>query len=277
MLAQRPEGARLAEAAAAAGVALSSSQSAARLLQSRGVVEVIGRGRPRYRIREGRPTAEALVHFAARSLDPRHAIELVLRASPAVEFAARDEQGLVIVRPAFAEPSHLLALERALSLIRSGRESELPITTFDHDVLRDRLVDDPAPRNRARRAEIIKGRVERSFPDRRPRARRGRALGRVHPDAPRLSRRRLNALARDHGLRRIALFGSVVRTDFRRDSDIDVLVEPRPDSELTLLKLIGIEHEMERLLDRDVDVVTPAGLRGDMRARIEREAVPILE
>lgn len=66
-----------------------------------------------------------------------------------------------------------------------------------------------------------------------------------------------------------------MRSDFRPDSDIDVLVEPRPEARVSLLDLAAIEQRLERLFDRDVDVLTPGGVRPELRERIEREAVSL--
>ena len=276
VLEQRPDGVRLAELAEAAAMPLSAAQSAMRLLVANGAVEASEGLRPRYRLREEDPAHAALLSFAARTLSVERAFELVLRGSPAIEFAARDEQGHLVVRSALAEPVHVVALERGLERIRAGREARLPVTSYEHDLLRDLLRDDPRPRERALRARVIKGSIPRSFPaPRGRRARRGHPLGRAHAAVPRVSRRAMRALAREHGLRRIALFGSAVRSDFRPDSDIDVLIEPRPEARLTLLDLAAIQGRLERLFDRDIDLLTPGGLRPEMRERIEREAIPL--
>lgn len=276
VLEQRPDGARLAELAEAAAMPLSAAQSAVRLLRAEGAVEATKGPRPRYRLRAEHPAYAALLSFAARSLPVERACELVLRGSPAVEFAARDVEGHLVVRSALAGPAHAVALERGLERIRGGREGLLAMTSYEHDLLRDLLPDDPRPRERARRARIIKGSIQRSFPARRiPGARRGHPLGRAHGAVPRVSRRAVRALAREHGLRRIALFGSAVRSDFRPDSDIDVLIEPQPEARLTLLDLAAIQERLERLFDRDVDLLTPGGLRPEMRERIEWEAIPL--
>jgi predicted nucleotidyltransferase len=51
------------------------------------------------------------------------------------------------------------------------------------------------------------------------------------------------------------LFGSVLRDDFRPDSDIDVLVTLAPDSHGTLFDLVHMEDELKALFERDVDLV----------------------
>ncbi|MHB0938187.1 MAG: nucleotidyltransferase family protein [Armatimonadota bacterium] len=53
-----------------------------------------------------------------------------------------------------------------------------------------------------------------------------------------------------------ALFGSVLRSDFRPDSDVDVLVTFAPDARWTLLDIAAMEEELQHLFDRPVDLVT---------------------
>ena len=64
---------------------------------------------------------------------------------------------------------------------------------------------------------------------------------------------------RNH-IRRLALFGSVLRDDFRSDSDVDVLVEFEPGARVGLITLAGIEIDLSRLLGRRVEMHTPRGL-----------------
>lgn len=53
----------------------------------------------------------------------------------------------------------------------------------------------------------------------------------------------------------LALFGSILRDDFRPDSDIDFLVTFAPDSHWSLFDLVAMEHELEDMLGREVDLV----------------------
>jgi len=57
-----------------------------------------------------------------------------------------------------------------------------------------------------------------------------------------------------------ALFGSVLRDDFRPDSDIDVLVTFLEDAGHSLFDLVHMKKELEIILGRDVDIVTRRGL-----------------
>ena len=52
-----------------------------------------------------------------------------------------------------------------------------------------------------------------------------------------------------------ALFGSVLREDFRPDSDIDVLVTFLPSYSLTLSMVLDMQEELEAMLHRSVDLV----------------------
>lgn len=53
----------------------------------------------------------------------------------------------------------------------------------------------------------------------------------------------------------LSVFGSVLRDDFRNDSDIDFLVVFADDAETTLFDLAQMEDEMAALVDRSVDIV----------------------
>jgi predicted nucleotidyltransferase len=53
-----------------------------------------------------------------------------------------------------------------------------------------------------------------------------------------------------------ALFGSVLRDDFDAESDLDVLVSFGPDADWSLLDHVQMEHELEGLLGRPVDLLT---------------------
>ena len=67
----------------------------------------------------------------------------------------------------------------------------------------------------------------------------------------------LTEFARAHGIRRIALYGSALREDFRPDSDIDLLVEFQPEHTPGLLHLAHMELELEDALGRHVELRTP--------------------
>jgi predicted nucleotidyltransferase len=65
----------------------------------------------------------------------------------------------------------------------------------------------------------------------------------------------LRAFCQRHRIRRLALFGSVLREDFRSDSDVDVLVDFEQGAEPGLFDLVGIQDELSEILGRQVDLV----------------------
>lgn len=75
-----------------------------------------------------------------------------------------------------------------------------------------------------------------------------------------LDRNRVADFCRRHQVRRLALFGSVLRDDFRPDSDVDVLVEFAAESHAGLFELARMEAELAELVGRKVDLRTPAEL-----------------
>lgn len=76
---------------------------------------------------------------------------------------------------------------------------------------------------------------------------------------------------RRHHIRKLAFFGSVLRDDFRPDSDVDVLVEFEP-GHTPSLAFFEMEDELARLLGRKVDLNTPGFLNPRFRERVLREA-----
>ena len=72
------------------------------------------------------------------------------------------------------------------------------------------------------------------------------------------------AFCRRHHIQELSLYGSVLRPDFRPDSDIDVLVEFDPEAKIGL-KFFKIEDELAELLGRRVDLTTKDGLHALIR------------
>jgi uncharacterized protein len=62
-----------------------------------------------------------------------------------------------------------------------------------------------------------------------------------------------------------AIFGSVLRDDFRADSDIDVLVTLSPDRKWSLFDLIDIQDELELMFGRSVDLLEKRSLKNPFR------------
>jgi hypothetical protein len=85
----------------------------------------------------------------------------------------------------------------------------------------------------------------------------------------------LSALCRRHHIRRLSLFGSVLKGTDRPDSDLDLLVEFLPDARPTLLDMAQIEIELSELLGgRKVDLRTAQDLSRHFRDEVVRTAEP---
>ena len=80
-------------------------------------------------------------------------------------------------------------------------------------------------------------------------------------------------IASKHGAYNVRVFGSVARGSAKPDSDIDFLVDLQAGR--SLFDLGGLLMDLRSLMNRDVDVVTEAGLRPRIRNRILKEAVPL--
>ncbi|MDZ4657651.1 MAG: nucleotidyltransferase family protein [Bythopirellula sp.] len=73
---------------------------------------------------------------------------------------------------------------------------------------------------------------------------------------------------RRNGIRKLSFFGSVLRDDFRPESDIDVLVEFQPNKVIGW-KIVEIEEELSHIFDgRKVDMVNPKYLNHRLKDRI---------
>jgi len=278
-LTQRREGARLAELASAAGVPLTSAQRAMRILLADGVVEREGRSRPQYRLRPDHPGLAVLIDFAFLASPADRTVRILLQASRAVEFAARDRQGYLAVEHPLAEPRDAVSLDDALLRLERVGQTVLLLRLGHHQAIA-RVREDASLRSRVARAAILKGSLARSFPGAVGAVLRGRRRGRAGqrragPPSAAVSGRGLAGLAHRFALRRMRLFGSMARGDAGPSSDVDILVEPTPGSSLSLTDLVHLEAGLEALFERHVDVMTPGGLDERVRRAADREGVTI--
>jgi len=86
-----------------------------------------------------------------------------------------------------------------------------------------------------------------------------------------LDRKRIAEFCRRHHVRRLALFGSVLRDDFGPDSDVDVLVEFEPGF-VPGLSFLTMEEELSQILGRKADLNTSGFLSPYFRERVLSEA-----
>jgi hypothetical protein len=100
------------------------------------------------------------------------------------------------------------------------------------------------------------------------------ADGEIMRTALQVSQPALVDFCKRHHIRRLSLFGSVLRDDFRPDSDVDVLVEFEPGQRAGYLRLAGLEIELSRLFGRKVDLRTAPELSRHFRDEVLATAEP---
>ena len=76
-----------------------------------------------------------------------------------------------------------------------------------------------------------------------------------------------------HNARNARVFGSVLHGEDQEGSDLDILIDPTPDT--TLFDIGSIRHELLQLLGVQVDVLTPNALPDSFRAKVINEARPV--
>jgi uncharacterized protein len=86
----------------------------------------------------------------------------------------------------------------------------------------------------------------------------------LHPHIP-IDREEVAAFCRKWQIKEFSLFGSVLRDDFRPDSDVDVLVEFSPDHPWSLFEILDLEEELAAMFNRKIDLVMKGGLRNPFR------------
>ena len=99
-------------------------------------------------------------------------------------------------------------------------------------------------------------------------------MGNMHIDIP---RNQVAELCRRHHVRRLSLFGSVMRDDFSPQSDVDVLVEFEEGNGPSLAGLVRLQDELSGIFgQRPVDVATSSILRNPYRRKsILKDLTPI--
>ena len=97
------------------------------------------------------------------------------------------------------------------------------------------------------------------------------------PEPADIEPERLAAWAEKHGVKSLSLFGSGARRQLRSDSDVDLVMELRPDARVGLLRHARMARELEEIFGRRVDLGTWTALKPRIRPHIEREAVLLYE
>lgn len=76
-----------------------------------------------------------------------------------------------------------------------------------------------------------------------------------------------------YGVKSLALFGSAARNRLRKNSDVDVLVQ---FEQPTWANYIGLKFYLQDLLGREVDLVTPKGLKPAVRSSVEKDLLYVV-
>lgn len=83
-----------------------------------------------------------------------------------------------------------------------------------------------------------------------------------------IPRAEVAAFCQRNRIRKLSLFGSVIRDDFGPESDIDVLVEFEPGTRVGYIALMRMQRELGAILGRRTEIVRPAGLREWLRKEV---------
>jgi predicted nucleotidyltransferase len=267
--------ASLARLAEVLRVRPSSCQRALEVVLADGLVTGIGEGRARVYMLEEKNHALAAVEAIAETLVPaQEALVIVGNANPAVELIGVTSGEVITV---LAKRSTTTDRAHAVEAIKKLADAlKLAPQFFDHqDLVRARDLTVQL-RHELSRGEVLVGHLDRSIPDRSGhRKTAGRALGHVSPALHLPSDRTLRSIKRRHGVRRLKLFGSAVRTDFRPDSDVDIAVTLDAGLRSDRASLEALEAELERRLGHDVDLVLESELRPPVRYLVDKESVAL--
>ena len=87
-----------------------------------------------------------------------------------------------------------------------------------------------------------------------------------------ISKEKIAEFCKRNHIKKLSLFGSSLRRDFRSDSDVDVLVEFEPGARVGLIRFAGLELELSDILGRKVDLNTPGFLNKYYREKVLAEA-----
>ena len=91
-----------------------------------------------------------------------------------------------------------------------------------------------------------------------------------------LSQEEIKQFCQRHSIRKLSLFGSVLRDDFTEESDVDVLVEFKAEK-TPGLAIITMEDELSNIIHRQIDLRTSADLSRYFREQVVAEAMVIYE
>ena len=92
-----------------------------------------------------------------------------------------------------------------------------------------------------------------------------------------LPKEQIAEFCRRNAIRKLALFGSILGDDFRPESDVDVLVDFTPEAKVNFFRFVEIQDNLQRMLNREIDLHTAQSLGPRIRSGILASAEVIYE
>ena len=91
-----------------------------------------------------------------------------------------------------------------------------------------------------------------------------------------INRDRIIEFCKKWKISRMSFFGSVLREDFRPESDVDVMVSFDPDSAWSLFDIVDMKMELESIFQRDVDILEEGTIRNPIKRRCVYENLEVV-
>lgn len=82
-------------------------------------------------------------------------------------------------------------------------------------------------------------------------------------------------ILKNHQIKKAGIFGSYARGEQKKDSDIDILIQPKK-GKFSMFDLVGIELELKKELRKNIDLLTYNGLNQNIKNQILKEEVKII-
>lgn len=90
-----------------------------------------------------------------------------------------------------------------------------------------------------------------------------------------IPQKRIEEYCRKNQIKRMAVFGSVLREDFSPESDLDILVVFEPTAKVTFMTLGKMKRELSKIFNRTVDLVPQDGLKPAIRDSVLSSAMEV--
>jgi len=84
-------------------------------------------------------------------------------------------------------------------------------------------------------------------------------------------KKKINPILKSHDVKKAAIFGSFARGEQNKKSDVDILIEFKDDDSKSLLDLVDLKLDLEKILKRKVDVVEYPAIKPLLRKNILKE------